>query len=140
MQMMPSTAADLGVNNPLDPHQNLEGGTRYLRQLYAHFEEIEDTTQRIKFTMASYNCGLGHVLDARRLAEKYDKDPNWWDDNVEIYLRKMSSLKYYGDPVVKYGFVRGEEPYQYVRDIFLRYDHYRKLLPKYKMEMEVDAI
>lgn len=140
MQLMPLTAQDLGVSNPYDPKQNLEGGTKYLRQLYDRFDEVKDTTQRIKFALASYNCGLGHVLDARRLADKNDKDPNWWDDNVEIYLRKMSSLKYYGDPVVKYGFVRGEEPYNYVRDIFLRYEHYRSLLPIYKKTMEVDAI
>lgn len=140
MQLMPQTAKELGVTNPTNPYQNIKGGTKYLKRLFAKFDEVKDTVQRIKFALASYNCGLGHVLDARRLASKYDKDPNWWDDNVEIYLRKMSSLKYYGDPVVKYGFVRGEEPYNYVRDIFLRYEHYRSLLPVHENTHPADSI
>lgn len=136
MQMMPSTAGDLGVTDPTNPYQSLSGGTRYLQHLSERFEEIPDTVQRTKFVLASYNCGLGHVLDAQRLAEKYGKNRNIWDKNVELYIRKMSSYKYYGDPVVRYGFVRGEEPYRYVRDIFLRYRHYRSLLP----EVERDTI
>lgn len=129
MQMMPGTAEDHGVLNPVDPYQNLEGATQYLKHLCERFEEIPDSIQRTKFVLASYNCGLGHVLDARRLAKKYRKDPNIWDGNVEDFIRKMSSYKFYTDPVVRYGFVRGEEPYHYVRDIYLRYGHYRTLLP-----------
>lgn len=131
MQLMPATALEMGLKNPNDPTQNLDGGVRYLRRLTKRFEEeVEDPLQRVKFAIASYNVGLGHVLDARRLAEKYGKDPSVWDQNVEFYIRKMSSFKYYSDPVVRYGFARGEEPFHYVRDIFARYQHYRKLLPE----------
>ena len=41
----------------------------------------------------------------------------------------MGEYRYYSDPLVKYGPVRGEEPYGYVRDIFLRYEHYKRLIP-----------
>ncbi|MDR9374239.1 MAG: transporter substrate-binding domain-containing protein [Schleiferiaceae bacterium] len=128
LQIMPSTAGDLGIKRPFNPEQNLRAGTQYLEEIWAKWDEIPDSAQRIKFTMASYNCGYGHLLDAQRLAEKYGKDPQVYDDNVEVLLRKMSSRKYYRDPIVRYGFVRGEEPYQYVRDIFLRYHHYLSLI------------
>jgi membrane-bound lytic murein transglycosylase F len=128
LQIMPSTAGDLGIKRPFNPEQNLRAGTQYLEEIWAKWDEIPDSAQRIKFTMASYNCGYGHLLDAQRLAEKYGKDPQVYDDNVEVLLRKMSSRKYYRDPIVRYGFVRGEEPYQYVRDIFLRYQHYLSLI------------
>jgi membrane-bound lytic murein transglycosylase F len=130
MQMMPSTAREVGVSNAFSPTDNLKGGSQYLRNIWEKFDNISDSTQRVKFTMASYNCGYGHVLDAQRLAKKYGADKLVYDDNVEVYLRKMSSPKYYNDKIVRYGYVRGEEPYQYVRKIFLRYFHYTKLLQK----------
>ncbi|MFT5256932.1 MAG: membrane-bound lytic murein transglycosylase F, partial [Arenicella sp.] len=67
-------------------------------------------------------------------AEKNGKDPAIWDDNVEEYILKLADKKYYLDEVVRYGFVRGTEPYNYVRDIFLRYNHYKQFI---KEEIEI---
>jgi len=55
MQLMPSTAKDLGVVNPLDPKQNILGGTKYLSQLLKRYEGDVDKT------VAAYNWGLGRV-------------------------------------------------------------------------------
>ena len=79
--------------------------------------------------MAAYNCGLGHVRDAQRLTKAFGEDPFVWDDNVEDYLLKLSSREFFNRPEIKYGFVRGREPYLYVKEIFLRYEHYKKLIP-----------
>jgi membrane-bound lytic murein transglycosylase F len=128
MQLMPATARELGVRNPTDPVDNVAGGVRYLQQLYDRWEEIPDSVQRIKFAMASYNCGLGHVLDAQRLAEKYDRDPLLWDEHVEDYLLRLSDRRFFTDDVVRYGYARGREPYRYVQDIFARYDHYQRFI------------
>jgi membrane-bound lytic murein transglycosylase F len=68
------------------------------------------------------------VYDAMRLAKKNGKNPKIWDDNVEDYILKLSEKKYYLDDEVRHGFVRGAEPYNYVRDIFLRYEHYKKFI------------
>ncbi len=130
MQLMPNTARSVGIKNSHDPEQNIRGGLKYLKQLFDQWPEIPDTTQRIKFTLASYNCGHNHVLDAQRLTKKNMKDPLIWDDNVENYLRLLSKPKYYNDPVVKYGYVRGIEPYKYVREIFERYKLYTDVIPK----------
>lgn len=129
MQIMPATAADLGLNEVMDPVQNLQAGATYLQKLWDNWSEITDTIQRIKFVLASYNCGLGHVRDAQRLAVAFEEDAESWDDNVEDYILKLSAREYFGRPEVRYGFVRGREPYLYVKEIFLRYDHYQKFIP-----------
>lgn len=57
MQLMPETAAELGVN-PRDSEQNLQGGTAYLRQMLDRFEG--DPEQLLK-ALAAYNAGPGQV-------------------------------------------------------------------------------
>lgn len=128
MQIMPATAKALGVQNRSNPPASVAGGTRYLHQLWERFESIEDSIQRIKFTIASYNCGYYHVVDAQNLAEKRNLKKNVWDNNVEEMILALSYPKNYNDPVVKFGYVRGIEPYTYVKQIFTRYEHYRKFI------------
>ncbi len=130
MQLMPATAKELGVEKRSDPVQSVEGGTRYLQQIYERWDDIPDSVQRVKFTLASYNCGYHHVRDAQRLSEKNQAETTLWDDEVEEYLLKLTYPKYYQDEVVKYGYARGEEPYKYVREIIERYDQYSEFLSK----------
>ncbi|MCK4562290.1 MAG: transglycosylase SLT domain-containing protein, partial [Flavobacteriaceae bacterium] len=124
MQLMPATAKELGVTNVNDPEQNIRAGTKYLKKMYDSWKEIPDSIQRIKFAMASYNSGLGHVMDAKKLAKKYNKDTLNWDNGVDEFILKLSKSKYYNDPITKYGYVRGVEPYNYIIDIFNRYKNY----------------
>jgi len=78
--------------------------------------------------LASYNAGIAHVYDARRLAEKNNKDPNIWDENVDYYLLNKSKPEFYRDSIVKYGYCRGEETYNFVSEIFERYEHYKNVI------------
>jgi membrane-bound lytic murein transglycosylase F len=128
IQLMPATAKEVGVSNSFNPEQNVKGGVKYLDKMRDMFDAVEDSTQKVKFTLAAFNCGAGHVFDAMRLAEKNGKNPHIWDENVEEYILKLTDKKYYLDEVVKHGFVRGAEPYNYVRDIFLRYEHYKQFI------------
>lgn len=130
MQLMPATAAEVGVSDPSLPRESLEGGVRYLEQLGRAFERIPDSLQRIKFTLAAYNCGLGHVQDARRLAELRGLDPDTWDQHVDRMVLALSYPKNYNEDVVQYGYLRGVEPYRYVRQVFERYAHYQSLIPE----------
>jgi membrane-bound lytic murein transglycosylase F len=123
MQLMPATARELRVN-PNDPRQSIEGACRYLWKLDRRWSSIEPESQRLKFILASYNVGYGHVEDARRLAKKFGDDPDDWDD-VAYWLIRKSTRAVYNDPVVKYGFARGTEPVGYVDLILERYEHYK---------------
>ncbi len=129
MQLMPDTAEELNIPDPEDPEQSLEGGVRYLGQLAKAFEQVPDSTERIKFTLAAYNCGLGHVEDARRLARSRGLDPDCWEGNVAEAILGLSYPKNYNDPLVAYGYLRGVEPYRYVRQILERYRHYASFVP-----------
>jgi membrane-bound lytic murein transglycosylase F len=126
MQLMPGTAAMYNVSQASTPIENIIAGVKYLDWIDRRLrEEITNDEERIKFVLASYNVGIGHVMDARRLAEKYGKDPNIWRDNVDYYVLNKSKPKYYLDPVVRFGYARGSEPYNYVSEILERYEHYR---------------
>lgn len=128
LQIMPGTAGDLGIRNVWDPEENVDGAVRYLDQLAERWStEIPDSTERLKFVLASYNTGPGHVDDARRLTEKNGGDTTRWDD-VAFWLLQKSKREVYTDPVVRYGFSRGLEPVTYVRKILDRYEHYRQFV------------
>jgi membrane-bound lytic murein transglycosylase F len=89
---------------------------------------VEDSIQRVKFTLASFNCGYSHVVDAQTLAEMEGKDPKIWDGQVEDMILKLSYRENYTKPGINYGYVRGIEPFTYVRQIFNRYEHYVQLI------------
>ncbi|WP_430814728.1 transglycosylase SLT domain-containing protein [Carboxylicivirga sp. RSCT41] len=129
MQLMPQTAESFGVEKITSPQDNIQGGLKFLIWLNRRFEDdIPDPDERLKFVLASYNVGPGHVEDAMRLAKKNNKNPHIWDDNVDYYLLNKSKPSFYNDPVVKYGYCRGEEPYHYVNDILERYTHYKNVI------------
>ena len=129
MQIMPESADLFRINDFEEPAENIKVGVRLLKWLDKNFKnEIPDSTERIKFVLASYNVGLGHVKDAQRLAKKYDKDPTIWDDHVDFYLLNKSAAKYYKDPVVKWGYCRGAEPYNYVNKVLNTYGHYLNII------------
>lgn len=128
MQIMPAMAEDLGVDDRSNPEQSIRGGTKFLKRLWDNYEEVEDSVQRIKFTLASYNCGYYHVLDARKLAKMNNLDTNRWDDNVEEMILELSYPDNYNKEGIKYGYVRGIEPYTYVEQIFERFEHYRQFI------------
>jgi len=129
MQLMPSTGEHFGIDVKKSPERNIQAGVMYIKWLQEMFEDkVEDESERLKFILASYNVGPGHVLDARRLARKNGRDPDIWDDNVAYYLLKKSDPEFYHDPVVEHGFCRGEEPFNYVNEVLDRYEHYTNLL------------
>jgi membrane-bound lytic murein transglycosylase F len=128
LQLMPRTAQEYGVKNPRDPQDNVRGAVRFLQWLTERWgKRISDEGERLKFTLASYNCGAGHVEDAQRLTEKYGGNPEAWED-VSYWLLQKSTQQYSTDPVVKFGFCRGIEPVNYVRLILERYDHYKQFV------------
>ncbi|MBX2967433.1 MAG: transporter substrate-binding domain-containing protein [Cyclobacteriaceae bacterium] len=128
MQLMPETAKRFGVVDPTNPQQSLRGGVRFLQYLDKYWSKnISDKEERLKFVLASYNAGLTHVLDARKLAEKHGEKTDSWEV-VERYLLRKSDPDYYRDPVVMAGYCKCEEPVNYVKAILNRFEEYKVMI------------
>lgn len=125
MQLMPATAAELGVDDIEDPEQNIEAGVRYLRTLVDRFDAKLAIRQRIRFALASYNAGFYHVKDARALAAKKGLDPDRWFGHVEKAIQLLEHRRYYRN--AEFGYCRGREPAQYVSRIQSRYEGFAEL-------------
>ena len=125
MGIMPNTAKALGVtpHELKDPDVGIRVGVDCFRRFRQGFSDITDPEEQIKFTLAAYNAGIGHVYDAQRLTRKYGKDPNRWE-HVSEYIRLKNDPEYYNDPVCKHGYLRGSETYLYVREVMERYHYY----------------
>lgn len=85
MQLMPGTAREMGVTNPYDIEQNINGGTKYLRGLldmYGNSKEL---------ALAAYNAGSG-TLQNRGVKDKSDIEKLPYE--TRDYVKKV--MKYYG--------------------------------------------
>ncbi|MBL1242865.1 MAG: membrane-bound lytic murein transglycosylase MltF [Sulfurimonas sp.] len=121
MMLTKNTAKLLGVTNRLDPKQSIVGGTRHIKQMLKFVPKEVVGENRLKFALAAYNIGLGHIKDAQRLAREIGLNENVWSD-LKIVLPLLSQKKFYRD--LKYGYARGEEPVKYVESIY----NYRDIL------------
>lgn len=127
MGIMPNTARNLGFNPSelKNPEISVRASVECLFRFRKGFSKIEDPVELMKFTLASYNAGSGHVYDAQRLAEKHGKNPNVWEE-VSEFVRLKSEPEYYNDPVCKHGYLRGNETFNYVIEVMSRYEYYKK--------------
>lgn len=119
MGLMPRTAAIYGIEGDglKNPEMSVMAGANYIKYLDDLYSGIPDPQQRIKFVLAAYNGGHGHITDARTLANKHGDNPDIWDNCVEKYIELKSKPEYYNDPVVKYGYLRGTEVINYVSQV-----------------------
>ena len=114
MMLTLNTAKDLGITDRVNPEQSIKGGAKYLTQLIKRLPASIPDDEKIWFALASYNIGLGHLLDARRITKVKKQDPNSWSD-VKDNLPLLHQRKWYSK--TRYGYARGREAQHYVNNI-----------------------
>ncbi|MEQ9503772.1 MAG: transporter substrate-binding domain-containing protein [Deltaproteobacteria bacterium] len=124
-QVMPKTGASMGFKNLENPTIGTHAGIKYMGRMLSRFDPSIAFAERMRFALASYNVGLGHVYDARRLAARQGLDKDVWFGNVEKALLMLSEKKYADR--ARHGFCRGREPVAYVSHIQSLYDAYVKV-------------
>ncbi len=119
MMLTEATARFLGIGNRLDPANSIEGGARYFKMLYERLPDQIVAPDRYWFALAAYNMGMGHLLDAIRLARRLGRKPYRWA-SVKDVLPLLERRRYYLN--TRYGRARGREARRYVRNIRNYYD------------------
>lgn len=123
MQVLPRFS-EVSKDSLYVPHLNIMEGARIIADHLDHYAYL-DSTNQWNLALATYNAGMGHLADARRLAIDQNKDPNDWE-NVSDALLKLMQRKYYQN--ARYGFCRGIETVRYVNEITNRYNTYQAIL------------
>lgn len=136
-QLMPTTAKELGVEDPLDAEQNIAGATRYLHTLYHAFRESEGAHQHC-LVLASYNGGIGRVRDAQALVRHHkNADPFLWEPvrgALSQLTRQHADMhrEVWGSDAPPHGYFEGSaETLDYVARVMHYYGRirfYRKVL------------
>jgi soluble lytic murein transglycosylase-like protein len=84
MQLMPATAERFGVENIYDPEDNIQGGVKYLKQLFNLFDG------RIDLILAAYNAGEGRVIEAGYKIPQITQTQNYCDKVMNLYEKYLT--------------------------------------------------
>lgn len=131
MQIMPSVGRQFGVPVELiaDPEINIRLANQLLSSMEKSlaFPAGTPARDRMSILLASYNSGLGHIRDARRLARFYGENPNSWEVVVR-YLSLKALPEYYETELVQCGrFTGSGETEAYVADVLEHYYKYCRM-------------
>ncbi len=128
MQIMPRVATQFDVTTEQlnDVESNIYVANR-LMTLIENMLSLPASTpemERMQIALAAYNCGVGRIADARRLAKYFGECPNSWS-SISHYLTKMNDAEYYELDVVKYGRFKGaSQTNAYVKNVVNHYNKY----------------
>ena len=114
MQLTEDTAARMRAGDRRDPRSSIFGAAKYLSTLLREMPRRIPEPDRTWFAVAAYNVGLGHLEDARVLAQQAGRNPDRWED-VREFLPLLSQERWYTR--TKRGYARGWEPVRYVDNV-----------------------
>lgn len=131
MQIRPVVARHFKM--PVDSINDTETNIRLAGMLLSELSNMlrmplsTPEQDRLSIILASYNAGIGHVLDARRLARSEGANPNSWAD-VSRYLQLKSTPDYYEKEIVQCGkFTGSGQTLSYVKQVMRKYNQYKSL-------------
>jgi len=128
MQLMPQTAIRFGCTSTPSAECSIQAATKYIKYLNTLWSKrVFNDRERIKFVLASYNMGQGHIIDAQNLARELGMKDTLWDGNVAEALLLKQQEKYYTMKCVKHGYCNAREPVTFVRKILGTFDLYRSV-------------
>lgn len=114
MMLTEETADKLGVTDRLDARQSILAGARYVGLLKSAIPEHIPEPDRTWMALAAYNIGIAHLLDARKLAIKLNRNPDSWAD-LKLTLPLLNQSAYYTQ--LKYGYASGGAPVIFVESV-----------------------
>jgi len=129
MMLTADTADHLGVNDRLDPKENIPAGAGYLLTLKESLPERIPEPDKTWIALAAYNTGLGHLEDARILAQRNKLNPDSWTD-LKKALPLLSKAAH--NVTLKHGYARGGEAVIFVENIRTYYDILAKFEKPYQ--------
>lgn len=134
MMLTTRTADRMGVTDRLNARQSILGGARYLALLRDALPARIQEPDRTWLALAAYNQGLGHLEDARRIAQARGGNPDSWADVKEAlpYLSRGTYAR-----VTRYGYARGIEALHFAENVRNYYDILRGLEPPFDPLLEL---
>jgi membrane-bound lytic murein transglycosylase F len=114
MQLTQDTATRMQLGDRLDARSSIFAGAKYLATLRRTIPSRIGEPDRTWLAVAAYNCGIGHLEDARVLAQDHGRNPDKWED-VREFLPLLSQERWYTQ--TKRGYARGWEPVRYVDNV-----------------------
>ncbi|MFA9453794.1 MAG: transglycosylase SLT domain-containing protein [Candidatus Aminicenantaceae bacterium] len=123
MQLLPSTAKDMGIEDISTPENNVHAGVKYLRWIEDRYFPEGDISDddRIRFALAAYNAGPANIRRSRTSTSQLGYDSNRWFNHTE--LGTMQSV--------------GLEPVHYVRNINKYYLSFRMSLALSELRKDI---
>lgn len=124
MMLTEDTADRMNVSNRLDPRESIMAGARYLQMLKEQLPLRIDEPERTWLALAAYNKGMGHLEDARTLAQRYGMNPDQWLDvqKAMVKLRNPNIAQ-----TLKHGYARGGEAVIFVETVRLYSDILKRI-------------
>lgn len=119
MMLTEDTADRMKVTDRLDPAQSILAGSRYLLLLKESLPPRITEPDRTWMALAAYNIGMGHLEDARVLAQRLGLNANSWVD-MKKALPLLARSEYFAD--LKHGYARGGEAVILAESIRTYYD------------------
>ena len=127
MMLTDETADRLQIKNRLDARDSILGGARYFALLKEAVSPRIPEPDKTYLALAAYNLGLGHMEDARILAQRGGLNPDKWQDVRQVLPKLAEPESFQG---LKHGYARGGEAQQLVDNVRNYYDILTRMEPR----------
>jgi membrane-bound lytic murein transglycosylase F len=127
MMLTDETADRLQVKNRLDPRESILGGARYFALLKESIQARIPEPDRTFLALGAYNQGIGHLEDARIVAQKSGFNPDKWQDVRQVLPRLADPDTF---QALQHGYARGFEAVQFVDSVRNYYDILARMQPR----------